>query len=218
MSDSIIQTHPCISARLTGEECEARCELEVVTDCADGDECCAEGCTHETDSDCAAGCGNGMVDENETCDPSASEGPSCPVLSDCVDGKPCTRDLLLGQASGCSAQCANPPITELVAGDRCCPEGANNNIDTDCVPMCGNGVVERDELRDGSSDCDQDCRRIVVSCSDDCGGAPLACCDNVCVNVDSSCFPWPCIPGTTADNNNCGGCGTLCPMFCCRSQ
>jgi hypothetical protein len=41
------------------------------------------------------------------------------------------------------------------------------------------------------------------------------CCNGACVNTHADCFPWPCIPGTTADRANCGACGQSCGLFCC---
>jgi hypothetical protein len=42
------------------------------------------------------------------------------------------------------------------------------------------------------------------------------CCNGACVDTHSACFPWPCIPGTKRDSNNCGGCGVQC-AFCCAN-
>jgi hypothetical protein len=45
-------------------------------------------CNGAVDDECVALCGNGVLDEGETCDPPSS----CP--SDCDDGEPCTDDTM----------------------------------------------------------------------------------------------------------------------------
>jgi len=44
-------------------------------------------------------------------------------------------------------QC-NVTIVDPIDGDNCCPDGANATNDSDCAPVCGNGVLE------GSEECD----------------------------------------------------------------
>ena len=36
------------------------------------------------------------------------------------------------------------PVLPL-SGDGCCPAGATANVDSDCPPVCGNGVLESGE-------------------------------------------------------------------------
>jgi hypothetical protein len=142
----------CEPMRLSvdANKCTAKCEpAPAITACKDGDQCCPKGqdCTHATDSDCMPSCGDGVVDTSvgETCEPgSATPCPSCD------DGNDCTTDVRTGSATTCNVKCAHAAITEAVAGDHCCPSGANNNTDSDCVADCGNGVVEADERCDGN--------------------------------------------------------------------
>ncbi len=99
------------------------------------------------DSTCHFTCGNGVVDTavGETCDSAITTGDgACPTA--CDDGMACTSDVLSG--SGCQAACVHAPITDSIAGDGCCPEGANSLTDDDCSPSCGNGVVEAGETCD----------------------------------------------------------------------
>ncbi len=99
------------------------------------------------DATCHFTCGNGVLDDTfgELCDPGIASGPgACPTA--CDDGDACTSDLLTGTA--CQAACITAPITTPADGDGCCPSGANALTDSDCAPMCGNGVVEAGETCD----------------------------------------------------------------------
>ncbi len=134
----------CTADALVGAGCGQRCENVEIEDCvlaADG--CCPAGCDNLTDGDCSATCGNGSVEEYETCDTAITDDQDpgyCPV--NCDDGDDCTADSLVG--GGCNAACLNSPITDIGPADLCCPDGGNNNNDEDCQAECGNGVVESD--------------------------------------------------------------------------
>ena len=77
-------------------------------------------------------CGNGKIDDGETCDPPAT----CPT--DCIDGDPCTEDVMTGSPDNCNVACSNPPITGCDSGDGCCPQGCTSADDDDC----GGGQVD----------------------------------------------------------------------------
>jgi hypothetical protein len=49
-------------------------------------------------------------------------------------------------------------------------------------------------------------------------GAGNSCCNGVCADTSTTCFLWPCLPGTevSAARENCGGCGMLCLLWCCQ--
>src|SRR5258706_8651423 len=70
-----------------------------ITDCVAGDGCCPASCTHATDGDCSASCGNGSLEPGETCDPP----DSCPAA--CGDGDVCTKDVVAGSAANCNVAC-----------------------------------------------------------------------------------------------------------------
>jgi hypothetical protein len=55
-----------------------------------------------------------------------------------------------------------------VSEDRCCPKGADNSVDGDCAPVCGNGVRERGEDCDGDDDCGADCKSPTQQAQMDC--------------------------------------------------
>ncbi|MEZ4402784.1 MAG: DUF4215 domain-containing protein [Kofleriaceae bacterium] len=136
----------CTADVLAGSGCQAACMSSAITVAVDGDGCCPIGATAATDSDCAPGCGNGVVDAGETCDTAIASGAgACPTT--CNDGQACTTDALVAGGT-CQAACTATPITTPVNGDGCCPTGATPATDTDCVPGCGNGIVDPGETCD----------------------------------------------------------------------
>jgi hypothetical protein len=192
---SCASSNDCVPQVLVGSasSCDAQCTLHEITECAAGDRCCPTGCTHATDNDCSSSCGDGVVDENEKCEPNSTDRP-CPSVADCDDNDSCTVDMFTGSASACSAQCAHMPITRAGSSDGCCPKGADATSDVDCEPKCGNGVVEPGETCDGS------CPR---SCDD---GNPCTTdslqnsgCKVACINTRIG----------TGTANACGGCNAL---------
>lgn len=149
-------------------------------------------------------CGNGVVDSGETCDtkiPAGSPG-ACPTS--CNDGKVCTKDVMSGTA--CTLQCVITPITSAINGDGCCPPGATSLTDTDCLVVCGNGILEAGELCDPGissgfgkcptiTDCDDknNCTKDVLqgtACLTQCGHTQAA----ASLAVKDGCCP----PGATS--------------------
>lgn len=153
-------------ALVSAGSCQARCTTTPITMPANGDGCCPTGATPANDNDCSAGCGNGLVDAGEICDLAITTGPgSCPTA--CSDGVACTSDVLLNPGT-CQAACSFPPITQPANGDGCCPTGANANLDSDCAPICGNGV------REGAEQCDDGNQNNGDACRNDCTSAAVA--------------------------------------------
>ena len=146
---------------LDADTCQAACSFSAITLPANNDGCCPPGADNNTDSDCAPGCGNGVVEGGEVCDTAIPTGPdACPTT--CTDGLICTADLLIDGGT-CLAACSFPAITAPDEGDGCCPSGANHNTDSDCAPLCGNMVVEAGEsCDDGNSDPDDGCDACAV--------------------------------------------------------
>jgi cysteine-rich repeat protein len=146
----------CTSDRLEMPgTCAAACAHAPITTPMNNDGCCPPGATPALDNDCGpVTCGNGIVDPGETCDIAILVGPGrCPAT--CDDGMACTSNVLL-RGGTCTAACSFPPITTPVSGDGCCPAGANHNNDSDCPPVCGNGVVEAPEQCDDGNQDDTD--------------------------------------------------------------
>lgn len=75
-------------------------------------------------------CGNGVIDDGETCDPPGS----CPTS--CDSGHACARGTLTGSAATCDARCTYEPVAVCVDGDGCCPAGCNATNDSDCFEEC----------------------------------------------------------------------------------
>lgn len=138
--------------------------LDVGETCDDGDTIADATC----DATCHLTCGNGVVDTTlgELCDSAIASGAgACPTQ--CDDGNACTTQVLNG--TGCHATCeTTATITQVVAGDGCCPAGANANTDTDCEPDCGNGIIENGE------DCDDAGTLPTATCSAECAYRPRA--------------------------------------------
>jgi hypothetical protein len=92
-------------------------------------------------------CGNGRIDPGETCDTAiAAPAPGACPRADCDDGIACTTDTATGAA--CTLACAHDEIRVRAAGDGCCPAGATNAGDPDCLASCGNGSVDPGETCD----------------------------------------------------------------------
>jgi hypothetical protein len=167
------------------------------------DQCCPLACGPTLDVDCA-GCGNGRVEGEETCDPPGTCPTSCPALS-------CTRRALVGSAAACNARCLNEPISSCTAGDNCCPQTCNATNDPECGAVCDNGALEPGETceprvecarRDGACNSDTDTIRArtgeVARCTFVCSEMPRP-----CLSGDGFC-PGRCTPSTDTD---CAGCG-----------
>ncbi|HKQ70162.1 MAG TPA: hypothetical protein VJT73_12525 [Polyangiaceae bacterium] len=180
-----------------GGTCEALCvSVGDQTKCVNTDGCCPAGCNTTNDSDCAASCGNGVVEAGELCD------GNCP--SKCAPAG-CQKRTLAGSADTCNAHCVNSGVeTACVADDACCPASCNATSDADCVPRCGNGIVEGTETCDGN--CPTSCPavgcqlRVVQGSRQSCDAR---CVDDVqqaaCTNNDACC-PAGC---NTLNDNNC---------------
>lgn len=107
-------------------------------------------------------CGDGDIDEAETCDSAIAEGEPGACPASCDDGDACTCDNLLN-AGTCTARCEFTPITTPSDGDGCCPPGANANNDNDCSPICGNCVCEPGE---DEGNCLMDCAESIPTVSE----------------------------------------------------
>jgi hypothetical protein len=135
--------------------CQAECRTtSTITACINNDGCCPPGCLNRDDNDCDPSCDNGVKEMDETCDPRST----CPTAATCKnDG--CKR-YVVKNPDTCKAACV---LSEIFAGcvnnDGCCSAGCNANNDSDCKPVCGNGVVEGDETCEPGTDkpCPETC-------------------------------------------------------------
>lgn len=185
-------TNACTADTIAGVGCGATCAHSTISACnTTSDGCCPAGCTGlagqpNTDADCSANCGDGIVQSNETCDTAIAAGSpgACPTVASCSDGDACTTDSV--QSAGtCNASCVNTQKTTSPSGDGCCLPGSNHNVDTDCAPACGNGVVEPP-----TETCDP-------AAAPGSGGCPTSCDDgNACTN-DTLNNPGTCLASCT---------------------
>ena len=216
----------CTEDRLVGTGCTVTCQHSEIRIATATDGCCPAGATSATDPDCSAACGDGVLGQGESCDTMIATGPgTCPGAADCDDGDPCTVDALIS-AGTCSARCSHVAILVAVAGDGCCPVGANTSSDADCRPACGNGLVEAPELCDPgisgrfgatgasgsgrcptSADCDdkQPCTADILvgsGCQTTCQHLPIT-----TPVPNDGCCPDPSTIGPNVDNDCKATCG-----------
>jgi hypothetical protein len=188
------------------EKCTSECHFDLVSSCMSGNNCCPAGCNSESDSDCSASCGNGVVEPEagETCE---ADDPDHPCDQGCDDGIACTQDLVAGSPENCNVECANVEIVTAMNDDGCCPPDAHALNDSDCLPVCGNRVKEGDETCDP---CDTPCDDGDACTIDQASGDP-ATCSAVCshtavtqaVNGDGCCAP-------SANANTDSDCAPVC--------
>jgi hypothetical protein len=95
-------------------------------------------------------CGNGRIDEGESCDEGIPEGDEGACPAKCTTEDPCERVVLAG--SRCFAECVSLPITRAQSDDGCCPPGVGAVDDSDCG-SCGDGIVGPGEACDPSENC-----------------------------------------------------------------
>jgi hypothetical protein len=239
---------PCYTATLDNQgTCQAKCTYSSITGCSGktSDGCCPANCNANTDSDCKAVCGNGLVEPGETCDLKISSGTgACPTA--CVS-KPCYTATLDNQGT-CQAKCTYSSITGCSQNsDGCCPANCNANTDADCKPVCGNNVVEPGETCDikiptgqtgacpiacfskkcytttieNQGTCQAKCTSEPFPCS---GKTSDGCCSATCnANTDVDCKPV-CGNGVLEPGEACdlkipagqkGACPTTCPVKKC---
>jgi hypothetical protein len=176
----------CTVDQMTGSSatCNVACTHTAITTCGAADGCCLAKCNANTDPDCSPTCGNGAVEKGETCDPPAS----CPT--NCDDNDPCTIDQMTGSSAKCNVVCTHTSKgCSLASTDKCCPVGCNANTDSDCSPVCGNGVMEPGETcGDPQPPCPTSCDDGDPCTTDALGGTP---CNVVCTHTPIT----TCIPG-----------------------
>lgn len=193
--------------------CNVRC-VDFTPTCASGDGACPMGCTAALDSDCVNLCGNSVIDYGEICDPPSS----CPAAeTDCASADACAIPHLTGSAAACTASCVYERITACAfEADGCCPVGCDTTNDSDCSPVCGNGVLETGETcdraaADANAVCPTDCDDHNSCSVDSMVGSPSTC-DVVCerdwialCKDGDGCCPGAC--NATNDNDCQAVCG-----------
>jgi cysteine-rich repeat protein len=189
----------CMKFALAGEGCNRECKGSAITTVGAADGCCPKGADATADRDCAAVCGNDVIEPGETCDP-ASSCPACDVADRCLA---VTRS---GSAETCDSVCSIAPLSVCTGGDGCCPADCTDKNDSDCSTTCGNGTVEANETCDGNGEraCRADCDDG-DPCTTDYQSGSAAHCNIVCTSVavtaaepGDSCCP----PGASANTDS----------------
>jgi hypothetical protein len=213
--------------------CEGgKCSLVCGTGRADCDGMPGNGC--EADLTTSASCGSCMNNcttlanvASATCTAGTCGKIMCrPGFADC-NGNPadgCERSLnSLTDCGACDRACAPAHAQSQCTNGTCglmqCDRGfadCNNRPNDGCeTPLstaqncgsCGNSCANNGTCNNGRCGCTTD-----AEC-----GFGNSCCDGTCADTSTTCFLWPCLPGTDAQssNGNCGGCGGVC-IFCCQ--
>ena len=190
--------NPCTTDSLAGApaSCDAVCSNAAMDACVDSDGCCPAGCTNELDTDCSATCGDGVLDEGETCDPPET----CPAS--CDDADTCTNDTSTGSPQNCNLLCNHQAVSACQDGDACCPAGCHGGTDNDCPEDCGNGQLDAGETCDPPATCPATCDDADPCTADTSTGSAQTCdlvCDHAsiqaCMSGDACCPAGCSAPG-----------------------
>jgi hypothetical protein len=195
----------CTVDTLVGSLCGQSCSNVAITQCdLQSDGCCPAGCDSDNDSDCLPpppACGNGVVDSGEKCDTALSPGTPGACPTSCNDGNACTVNSVVG--SLCDQFCGHIAITACdLQTDGCCPAGCDATNDGDCMPSCGNGIVEAGELCDGANYDGKTCQ------TEGFDAGSLSCsptCDKMRTNGCSKCGNGVVETGELCDGSNFAG-------------
>ncbi len=188
----------CATYNGSCEVCHS-CVLSVIQgpSCGDGTCSAANGETALTcPHDCAATCGNGILEEGETCDDSGATKniTTCAAYN--------------GSCTICNASCQVAVIQGTYCGDGACEAGHETaaSCPADCTHNCGDGVIEPPETCDSGA-----ANGTVTSC---------ATYDGTCTGCSASCtaqvFEGPyCGDGTCqAAHENVTNCPADCHPSC----
>ncbi|HEY0709880.1 MAG TPA: hypothetical protein VGG33_23910, partial [Polyangia bacterium] len=191
--------------------------------CGPADGACPAGCTAARDPDCA-GCGNGVLDPGETCDPVAL----CHQRAEaCVSDNNVSRTPM-GDPDNCRFTCRETPRM-CGALDGFCPNGCGPTQDRDC-PGCGNGRPDPGETCDPCRPedvraCVGDANNVrtpmgnAAACTFTCAVTPRPCqtgdgfCPSMCTRAnDGECREGP--GGACKTDAECGA-GSCVDSRCC---
>ena len=169
VSGALHPDNPCLQCEPSSDPTQWIARNQASCDdgdpCTDNDACDKDTCAGVPLGSC---CGNGVVEEGETCDGDCPESCGAP--------EPCTVVTLTGAVESCDLACVSAPVALCVSGDGCCPEGCQGE-DIDCPALCGNGVIDEGELCDG--DCPEGCDDG-DPCTDDVMSGSVGTCDLAC--------------------------------------
>ena len=212
----------CCPSGATTED-DADCAIECGNGIIEGDEVCDDGedngtpglCNDTCDAQIPGVCGDGVIDWNEECDDEGESetcNPNC-TLSVCGDtipnptaGEACDDG---GESANCNADCTLAACGDGVLNESAgetCDDGDQNGEPNQCnstctgvtAGVCGNGVVEGDEVCDDGEEtaaCNANC--TAASCGD---------------GIHNAAAGEACDDGNTS---NTDGCLTTCELPAC---
>ena len=184
-------------------KCQFTC-TETARVCGPSDGACPPGCGPTQDRDCA-GCGNGVTEPSETCDPVAT---CLERQKSCVSDQSTIRTPS-GDPNACTFSCTEAPRA-CGPADSSCPSGCTAARDLDCAG-CGNAVLDPGETCDPVADCNNRaaaCRsdaNVVRTPEGDPANCRFVCKETprMCGAIDGQC-PASC---TATQDRDCAGCG-----------
>jgi hypothetical protein len=197
-------------------DCDGERDNGCETDLAVSPEHCG-GC----DNDCAA-----LPNvESAACNAGTCADLTCKSgFADC-DGKVengCEQPLNTAEhCGGCGVTCAPAHADATCESGTCtisaCEPGwdeCNDKISDGCEADlgsptncggCGHACPSGMQCKNGGCGCSG-----AGSCPDG-----QECCNGACIDTRGACVWWPCVPGTTRDYDNCGGCNVQCDRLAC---
>jgi len=127
---------PCTTDMLTGSEenCNVKCVHIGITSIAEGDGCCPQGASANTDSDCAPICGNNIREGDEECDGSDICDDQCKTTMT-PEQRACMEVVSIEEDECKACTCNNCTSQALL-----CLNSGNEALDEQCsaVVKCGN--------------------------------------------------------------------------------
>ena len=176
--------------------CNAECINDrIQTACVHGDGCCPPSCHRGIDNDCESRCGNGFVEEGETCDPTSD---CTRQRTDCVSSKDLIR-IPMGDAAQCSFRC-DVMARGCGPSDGFCPTGCSPSADADCRKVNGQLCSSANECVSGSCVDGFCCDRVCGKCQE-CRGP-----NGTCINITKG-LPDNYPSGACEGDSICDGAG-----------
>ncbi len=127
--ESCADNDPCTIDRRAGaaNTCSVRCSRTRITEAIDGDRCCPDGATSNTDNDCEIRCGNRVLEAGEQCDDgNDNAGDGCVACRKEDDQDVCIMKL------GGDNECNRCTCTSCPRQGLRCFDHPNDDLASDC--------------------------------------------------------------------------------------